>query len=59
MNMRYDYNASGMAWLLAEDTGAMELRNPLNSGVRAARRSSRAVHLVRALKAIVTMAFGR
>ena len=35
------FNAPNIATMLAEDAGAPELRNPMNSGMRAAGRRSR------------------
>ena len=50
-------SACNMASLMAEDTGAPELRNPLNSALRANKEGRSAAHPLRALKAFVVALF--
>lgn len=57
MNTWFGANACGMAYLMAEDTGAPELRNPMNSALRADREARGAAHPLRALKAFVLALF--
>ena len=58
MNTWYN-NASYMANLLAEDTGAVELRNPLNNGMRAYHKSRNTSHPQRVLKNLFMMLLAR
>lgn len=58
MNTWYN-NASNMANLLAEDTGAYELRNPLNNGMRAFHKNRSTTHLQSVLKSLFTILLGR
>ena len=57
MNTWINMSASNMAYLMAEDTGAPELRNPLNSALRANKEGRSAAHPLRALKAFVVALF--
>lgn len=56
MNLYMDHSACGMAHMMAEDAGAPELRNPLNSGVRARRAGRRAIRPLRALVRLIASA---
>ena len=58
MNTWFSVNTCNMAYLLAEDTGAPELRNPLNSGIRATRAGRCAVRLPHALRSLIAMVTG-
>lgn len=57
MNTWFNMNVAGIAYLMAEDTGAPELRNPMNSAVCADRGERSAAHPLRALKAFVVALF--
>lgn len=57
MNTWFNVNVSGMASLMAEDAGAPELRNPLNSAMRVNRNNKPAANPLRALKALVAAMF--
>ncbi len=57
MNTWINMSACNMASLMAEDTGAPELRNPLNSALRANKEGRSAAHPLRALKAFVVALF--
>ena len=56
MNTWTNLNTSGMAYLLAEDVGAPELRNPMNSGMRVSHKSRYTGNMLRILKSLITMA---
>ena len=57
MNNWYNTTVPNMAYLMAEDAGAPELRNPLNSAIRANRSRRPAAHPLRALKALIAALF--
>ena len=58
MNTWYTVNPCSMAYLLAEDTGAPELRSAANSGIRVNRKNRHAVRPLRVLRSLITTAFG-
>ena len=53
----FNGNSAHLATLVAEDTGAPELRNPLNSAIRAQKNAKSAAHPLRALRALVASLF--
>lgn len=53
MNNWYNTTVPNLAYVMAEDTGAPELRNPLNSAIHASRDDKRAIHPLRGLKAML------
>ena len=55
MNTWTNLNTSGMAYLLAEDAGAPELRNPMNSGMHVSHKSRHRGNLLRILKSLIAM----
>lgn len=57
MNTWYNATAYSMSYLMAEDTGAPELRNPLNSAMHADRTDKPESHPLRALMAHVLAIF--
>ena len=59
MNTWYNITVSNMANHLAEDAGAPELRNPLNSAAHANRCSRIAFRSLRTLIGVLTMAFAK
>ena len=54
MNTWYENTVPNMAYVMAEDTGAPELRNPLNSAIHAERNNKPAIHPLLGLKALLT-----
>lgn len=59
MNTWYSITISNMANHLAEDVGAPELRNPLNSAFHANRHSKSEFHPLRTLIDILSMVFAK
>ena len=53
----YKITVPNMAYVMAEDTGAPELRNPLNTAIHADRNSKHAIRQLRGLKAILAATF--
>mgnify|MGYP007102004767 CR=1 FL=1 len=53
----FNINAYSFSSVLAEDAGAPELRNPLNSGMRTTVRAPRVERVWRALKNALVMVF--
>ncbi len=59
MNTWYNPTVSIFASILAEDIGAPELRNPLNSAVHANRHGKGTFRPLRALIGVLTMVFSK
>lgn len=53
----YKITVPNMAYVMAEDTGAPELRNPLNSAIRVYQNSKHAIRPLRGLKTLLTAMF--
>ena len=58
MNTWYTVNPCSMAYLMAEDTGAPELRSAANSGIRINRKNRHTARPLSVLRSLITMVIG-